>query len=247
MAIILTRSARLRTYNYGMPARIYAVPCIVVTLLIVFGLSSPPMAHVAAARVDQSPGAKAAPAVDPAIAKLLAGIRAADKGQLAVSEEDGRFLRVLVGATNARQVLEIGAASGYSAIWIGMGLRQTGGKLVTIEYDPVRAKEAAANVSRAGLSDIVQVISGDAFKEVPKVQGQFDLVFLDAWKPDYKKFFDMVFPRVTPGGLFLAHNVINKKNDMLDFLSAIQTHPQAFTTTVSPGHEGISMTYKRRN
>jgi caffeoyl-CoA O-methyltransferase len=184
--------------------------------------------------------------VGPALARLLESIRAADKGQLAVSEEDGRFLRVLVGATNARQVLEIGAASGYSAIWIGMGLRQTGGRLVTIEYDPVRAKEAAANVQKAGLSDIVRVVSGDAFKEVPKVEGAFDLVFLDAWKPDYKKFFDLVFPRVNPGGLFLAHNVINKKNEMGDFLSAIQTHPQAHTTIVSPGFEGISMTYKTR-
>jgi len=184
--------------------------------------------------------------VDPAVARLLTGIRAADKGQLAVSEEDGKFLRVLVAAIGAKQVLEIGAASGYSAIWIGLGLRQTGGTLVTIEYDPVRAKEAAANIQRAGLSDIVQVVSGDAFKEIPKVPGQFDLVFLDAWKPDYKKFFDMVFPRVTPGGLFLAHNVINKKNDMLDFLSIIETHPQALTTTVSPGHEGISITYKKR-
>jgi predicted O-methyltransferase YrrM len=185
-------------------------------------------------------------AVDPAIAKLLAGIRAADKGQLAVSEEDGRFLRVLVGATNARNVLEIGAASGYSAIWIGLGLRQTGGRLTTIEFDPVRAKEAAANVQRAGLSDIVRVVHGDAFKEIPKVAGTFDMVFLDAWKPDYKKFFDMVFPRVTPGGLFLAHNVVNKKNDMLDFLAAIDTHPMAMNTTVSPGHEGISITYKKR-
>src|SRR5436190_14108011 len=67
--------------------------------------------------------------LDPATSKLLNAIRAADKGQLAVSEEDGRFLRVLVGAINAKSVLEIGAASGYSAIWIGMGLRQTGGRL----------------------------------------------------------------------------------------------------------------------
>ncbi len=184
--------------------------------------------------------------VDPTVARLLDSIRAADKGQLAVSEEDGRFLRVLVGATNARQVLEIGAASGYSAIWIGMGLRQTGGRLVTIEYDPLRAREAAANVRKAGLSDIVRVVAGDAFTEIPKVQGTFDLVFLDAWKPDYKKYFDMVFPRVTPGGLFLAHNVINKKNDMPDFLAATQAHPQALSATVSPGHEGISITYKRR-
>ena len=219
-----------------------------IALLMTLALAVP-----AAAQAQSTAKATAKPAavaplqgVDPAVAKLLSEIRAADKGQLAVSEEDGRFLRVLVGSIGAKQVLEIGAASGYSAIWMGMGLRQTGGKLVTIEYDPVRAKEAAANVQRAGLSDIVRVVSGDAFKEIPKVEGQFDLVFLDAWKPDYKKFFDMVFPRVTPGGLFLAHNVINKKNDMLDFLTVIETHPQALTTTVSPGFEGISMTYKKR-
>src|SRR5512134_430533 len=122
----------------------YAVSCLVVTGVL-----------LAAAPLSGQAG------LDPAIAKLLAGIRAADKGQLAVSEEDGRFLRVLIGATNARQVLEIGAASGYSAIWIGLGLRQTGGRLVTIEYDPVRAKEAAANIHRAGLSDIVRVVPGD--------------------------------------------------------------------------------------
>jgi predicted O-methyltransferase YrrM len=213
-----------------MSLRIFAFSCIAAALLT---LAVGPLA------------AQTAPA-EPAIARLLASIRAADNGQLAVSEEDGRFLRVLVGATNARQVLEIGAASGYSAIWIGMGLRQTGGKLTTIEFDPVRAREAAANVQRAGLSDIVRVVHGDAFQEIPKVAGNFDLVFLDAWKPDYKKFFDMVFPRVNPGGLFLAHNVINKKNDMLDFLAAIEKHPMALNTTVSPGHEGISITYKRR-
>ena len=216
-----------------------------IALLVALLVAAPAAAQPSSRPTPQAPS-RTTPAVDPAVARLLASIRAADKGQLAVSEEDGRFLRVLVGAIGAKQVLEIGAASGYSAIWIGMGLRQTGGRLVTIEYDPLRAKEAAANVQRAGLSDIVQVIAGDAFKEVPKVSGQFDLVFLDAWKPDYKKFFEMVFPRVTPGGLFLAHNVINKKNDMLDFLSIIETHPQALTTTVSPGHEGISMTYKKR-
>lgn len=182
----------------------------------------------------------------PAVQKLLDEIRAADKGQLAVSEEDGRFLRVLVASTGAKRALEIGAASGYSAIWMGLGLRQTGGRLTTIEYDPVRAKEAVDNVRRAGLQDVVTVILGDAFKAVPTLEGTFDLVFLDAWKPDYKKFFDLVFPRVTAGGLFLAHNVINKKNEMPDFLKAIHSHPAAYTTTVSPGHEGISMTYKKR-
>jgi predicted O-methyltransferase YrrM len=189
---------------------------------------------------------RAADDLTPSVQKLLDGIRAADKGQLAVSEEDGRFLRVLVASTSAKRVLEIGAASGYSAIWMGLGLRQTGGRLITIEYDPSRAREAADNIRRAGLHDVVTVIAGDAFKEIPKLQGTFDLVFLDAWKPDYKRFFDIVFPRVNPGGLFLAHNVINKKNEMGDFLKTIHSLPNGYTTTVSPGHEGISMTYKMR-
>ena len=182
----------------------------------------------------------------PAVTRLLAEIRAADKGQLAVSEDDGRFLRLMVGATNAKRVLEIGAASGYSAIWMGLALRETGGKLTTIEYDPVRGKEAAANIQRAGLADIVKLVPGDAFKEIPNVEGSFDLVFLDAWKPDYRKFFDLVFPRVVPGGVFLAHNVVNKKNEMADFLSAIHTNPQAQTSIVTAGFEGISITYKKR-
>lgn len=196
----------------------------------------------------QSPKPADAPTghVPPAIRQLLGSIRAADKGQLAVSEEDGRFLRTLIASTNAKRVLEIGAASGYSGIWMGLGLRETGGRLITIEYDADRAREAAANIKAAGLSDIVQVIQGDAFAQIPKIEGTFDLVFLDAWKPDYKRFFDMVFPRLTPGGLFLAHNVINKKSEMGDFLSTIESHPQALTSIVSPGHEGISMTYRRR-
>jgi predicted O-methyltransferase YrrM len=193
-----------------------------------------------------APSLRAETDIPPAIDQLLKRIRAADKGQLAVSEEDGRFLRVLIASKGARRVLEIGAASGYSAIWMGLGLRETGGRLTTIEYDAVRAREAADNVRRAGLQDVVQVIAGDAFKTIPNVPGTFDLVFLDAWKPDYKKFFDLVFPRLEPGGLFLAHNVINKRHEMLDFLGAIAAHPQALNTTVSPGHEGISITYKKR-
>ena len=81
-----------------------------------------------------------------------------------------------------------------------MGLRETGGKLVTIEYDPVRAKELAENIRRAGLTDVVQVMAGDAFQQIPKVAGTFDFVFLDAWKKDYKRFLDLVFPRLDKGG-----------------------------------------------
>lgn len=144
------------------------------------------------------------------VVELLRQIKVADADQLAVSEEDGRFLRVAVASSRATRALEIGGASGYSAIWIGLGLRHTGGTLTTIEYDPARAKVLAANIRRAGLSDIVTVVSGDAFEEIPKLTGGFDFVFLDAWKRDYGRFFDLVFPRLQPRGLFLAHNVVNK-------------------------------------
>jgi predicted O-methyltransferase YrrM len=178
------------------------------------------------------------------VQKVLTEIKAKDKGLLAVSEEDGRFLRLMVATKKAQRALEIGGASGYSAIWIGMGLRDTGGRLVTIEYDPVRAKELAENIKRTGLSDIVQVLAGDAFQQIPKVQGTFDFVFLDAWKKDYKRFLDIVFPRLDKGGLFLAHNVVNKKSEMGDFLDAIQK-PSMWTTIVSPSGEGMSVTLKR--
>ena len=185
-------------------------------------------------------------ALTPPIESILKNIRAADKGQLAISEEDGRFLRVLVAMRSAKSVLEIGAASGYSGIWLGLGARESGGKVVSIEYDPERAKEAAENISRAGLTDVVRVVHGDAFKEIPKLQGTFDFVFLDAWKPDYQKFFDIVFPRMTPGAVFAAHNVLNKKTEMEPFLKTIQTHPQLFTSIVSPGSEGMSVSVKLR-
>jgi caffeoyl-CoA O-methyltransferase len=184
-------------------------------------------------------------AQSPELQKILADIRKKDTGQLAVSEEDGRFLRLLVASKGARHALEIGGASGYSAIWIGMGLRETGGKLVSIEYDPTRAKELAENIKRAGLTDVVQVVAGDAFQQIPKVTGTFDFVFLDAWKKDYKRFLDLVFPRLDKGGLFLAHNVVNKKSEMGDFLDAIQKNPSLWTTIVSPSGEGMSVSLKR--
>ena len=177
---------------------------------------------------------------------ILKQIRKADTGQLAVSEADGQFLRMLAVAKGVKHALEIGLASGYSAIWLGLAMRDTGGRLVTVEYDATRAREAAENVQRAGLSDVVQVVSGDAFTEIPKQPGTFDFVFLDAWKKDYQRFFTLVFPRMTRGGVLLAHNVINKRDEMPDFLQTIRTHPDVLTSVVSAGFEGISVTVKRR-
>ena len=186
------------------------------------------------------------PPVPKAAAAVLSRIKAADSNLLAVSEEDGRFLRVLVVSSRAKRVVEIGGANGYSAIWIGLGLRETGGRLTTIEYDPARARDAEANIRAAGLADIVQVVSGDAFKAIPGIAGTFDFVFLDAWKKDYQRFFDLVFPRLDAGGLFVAHNVVNKASEMGDFLATLRTHPGLRSAIVSPSGEGISVSVKRQ-
>ncbi len=185
-------------------------------------------------------------AISPELSRLFDQIKRAYADRLAVSEEDGRFLRLMVASSGATRALEIGAANGYSAIWIGLGLRQTGGHLTTIEYDAARAKVAAANWRQAGLAGVVTVVSGDGFKEIPKLSGEFDFVFLDAWKRDYKRFLDLVYPRLRPRALFLAHNVVNKQSEMRDFLTAITASPNLMTTIVSPSGEGMSVSMKLR-
>src|SRR5262245_11774462 len=187
-----------------------------------------------------------ATAQNPDVARLLAQIKSADTEQLAVSEEDGRFLRLMIVSSGARRALEIGGANGYSAIWIGVGLRETGGRLTSLEFDPQRAKIAAENVRKAGLSDVVVVVSGDAFAAIPKLDGEFDFVFLDAWKRDYKRFLDLVLPRLRPRGLFLAHNVVNKQAEMRDFLAAIRSDSRLVTSIVKPSDEGMSVSVKLR-
>lgn len=189
--------------------------------------------------------ALADPPVPKEVQAVLARIKAADTDLLAVSEEDGRFLRTLVAARGAKRVLEIGGANGYSAIWIGLGLRETGGRMVTIEYDPKRARDAEANIRAAGLADIVQVIPGDAFGAIPKLAGTFDFVFCDAWKKDYQRFFDLVYPRLDRSGVFVAHNVVNKASEMGDFLTTLRTHPGILSAIVSPSGEGVSVSVKR--
>lgn len=227
-----------------------ALACSFVTALGCTRAPAPAASSTAATATDDTATRSAEdvarlPALTPTLTKLLATIRDNDKGQLAISEEDGKFLRLLVVLSGSRKALEIGGASGYSAIWLGLGLRETGGTLTTIEYDPTRALELKANIEAAGLTDVVKVVAGDAFQAVPAEPGTFDFVFIDAWKPDYQKYFDMTFPRLRRGGLIVAHNVINKGADMQDFLQTVNTRGDLLTSIVAPGSEGVSISLKR--
>jgi caffeoyl-CoA O-methyltransferase len=167
-------------------------------------------------------------------------------GMKNVPRDHGRFLQMLVEATQAKRVLEIGASNGYSGLWFARGLRHTGGKLLTIEYDKTRGGEARENFKKAGVDDLITLHLDDAFKVIPQLEGQFDIIFLDAWKPDYKKFFDLSLPKLRPGGLFLAHNAVMSAKDMPDFLQAVQNHPQLLTNIVQIGADGFAMSVKKK-
>jgi predicted O-methyltransferase YrrM len=161
-----------------------------------------------------------------------------------VNPEEGAYLRDLAEKVHAKEALEIGTSNGYSSIWIGMGLRKEGGHLLTLEIDEGRAKLAQANFRAAGLDSVITLKLGDALKEVPKLRGPHDFVFIDAWKQDYVKYLDMVIPIVRPGGVIVAHNVTDLREELTDFLRALQMNPQLRTTIENPGPGGFSVSYK---
>jgi len=124
-----------------------------------------------------------------------------------VDAEVGALLRVLVLAARATRVLEIGTCTGYSGIWMAGALPQ-GGMLITMEFEEQRAKQARENFSRAGLSDKVNVIVGDAQRMLPKVSGPFDVIFQDGDKKLYGPMLDKLIRLLRPGGLLVTDNVL---------------------------------------
>ncbi|MBI3664986.1 MAG: O-methyltransferase [Acidobacteria bacterium] len=175
----------------------------------------------------------------------LSHMRATEKGMMNVASKEGEYLSELVKKLKAHRALEIGTSNGYSGVWLAMGLRETGGKLLTLDIDEGRRSLALKNFKATGLDDVIESRLGDALKIIPTLEGPFDLVFIDAWKPDYKKYLDMTLPLVRSGGVIAAHNVESHPQDMQDFLLAIRTNPQLRTEIVKLGPGGLSISYKK--
>ncbi len=161
---------------------------------------------------------------------------------------DGEFLHLMVHVTAAKHVLEVGTFRGYSGIWLGLGLEQTGGKLVTIDISPDRVKEARGNFTRAGLADRITVLEGDAHKVAKTVAGPLDLVFLDAEKGNELDYFQTVFPKLRPGGFILLHNAITSKQAMQPYLDMVSKHAELLHVVLSLSmHDGFSVSFRKRN
>ena len=157
-----------------------------------------------------------------------------------VPPQDGRFLRIMTEAMNAKNVIEIGTSTGYSGIWFGLALQKTGGKLTTYEIDAQRAATARANFKKAGMADIITIVEGDAHEEVKKLKGSIDILFLDADKEGYIDYLDKLLPLVRTGGLVIAHNINLRMADP-KFMEAITTNPNLETIVRSE----VSVTLKK--
>ena len=164
-------------------------------------------------------------------------------GGMNVPAEDGRLLYDIILDKRYKRGLEIGTSNGYSALWLGMAFKKTGGNLITLEIEPQRAREARDNFGHAGLDDIIESRINDALKEIPALVGKFDFVFIDAWKPDYMKYLELILPKMKPGGVITAHNVTSQGSSMRDFLDEIQQNPKFRTTIDRSSRAGVSISY----
>ncbi|MBI4578881.1 MAG: class I SAM-dependent methyltransferase [Planctomycetes bacterium] len=186
---------------------------------------------------------------DDAEKKILAVLDDMDKnarrGMMSVPRDDGRYLRLLAESLNPKNVVEIGTSHGYSAVWLCLALRTTGGKLTTFEIDAQRAALARANFKRAGVESLVTLVEGDAHEEVSKLKDPIDLLFLDADKEGYLDYLEKLLPLVRPGGLIVAHNMNARQADPR-YVKAITTNPQLETLFVNLGSSDIGVTLKKR-
>ncbi|MCC6484651.1 MAG: O-methyltransferase [Armatimonadetes bacterium] len=147
-----------------------------------------------------------------------------------IPPETGRFLHMLVRATNAQSALEVGMSNGYSGIWIASALRSTGGHLTTLEADPWKVELATENFAKAGLQDIITIVEGDARENLGSLEGVFDFAFVDATKDQYLTYLKLIEPKMAPNSLIFADNAISHGASMQDYFDHIQS---------SSGLEGV--------
>jgi predicted O-methyltransferase YrrM len=162
---------------------------------------------------------------------------------------DAMMLRILVQSMGAKRGVEVGSATGFGAVNMGIGFERTGGHLYTLDIDPRMVKTCRENLKKVGLEETVTCIEGDALKTLPTLEGQFDFVFIDARKQDYLKYLKLLEPKLKPGAVIVGDNVIRSARAMTDFLDYIQESPDYDTVIIRASMEkndGMSVSYKIR-
>lgn len=149
-----------------------------------------------------------------------------------VAPTTGRFLFALAASQAGIEVLEIGGSRGYSSIWLAAGARLLGGRVLSLEHDPVKCEAWRANVASAGLEEWAELVQGDAFGTLGTTEDTFDLVFLDAEKEDYEELFALARPLLEPGGLVVADNVTSHADPLAAYSAARQADPTLASVTL---------------
>ncbi len=157
-----------------------------------------------------------------------------------VSRTTGQFLFALVAPQSDCEVLEIGGSRGYSSIWLAAGVRQFGGRVLSIEQDPAKCEAWRENVAEAGLEDWADLIEGDALEAVPAIADVFDVVFLDAEKEDYEELFQQARRKLEPGAVVVADNVLSHGATLGAYSRARQSDPSLESVTV-PLDRGLEL------
>jgi caffeoyl-CoA O-methyltransferase len=127
--------------------------------------------------------------------------------QMLTGTVEGRFLELLVYASGAKRVLELGTYSGYSSLSMAAGL-PAGGRIDTCELDENRAAVAQRYIDQSPYADRIEIHLGPALETIGRLEGQFDFVFIDADKPNYVNYYEAVLPRLTERGLIAADNTL---------------------------------------
>jgi len=166
---------------------------------------------------------------------------------LNTTEHDAMMLRILVESARAKRGIEVGSATGFGAINMGIAFERTGGHLYTLEIDSRMVKKCRDNLRKVGLQNTVTCIEGDALKTLPTLEGEYDFVFIDAVKRDYLKYLKLIEPKLKPGAVIVGDNVIRSAGAMRDFLRYIQESPKYDTVIIRASMEkndGMSVSYK---
>ena len=177
------------------------------------------------------------------------GPRDRDKLMLAVGPDTGKLLNTLIQATSAKRVLEIGGSMGYSTIWQAEAVERNGGTLTTLEAVPSKVEILRRRVAQAGLEGTVTIVEGNALEVLPRLEGPFDLVLVDAWKADYPAYFELVFPKLAVGGLIVADNITRPAPPdagITEYVEKARSHPQAQSQLLPIG-SGLELTVKVRS
>lgn len=167
-----------------------------------------------------------------------------------VPTSDGKLLYDIILKNGYTNALEIGTSTGHSSIWIAWALSKTGGKLITIEVDESRHREAASNIKEAGLSEYIDARLADAHELVKELDGPFDFVFSDADKGWYINYFKDVSPKLECGGCFSAHNVRSGSSGRRGssgsqaYLEYVQSLDN-YKTTIDNSGGGVAISYKK--